>query len=173
MLFQLGITLRRVANHGSTNAKEKDEKIGESIEKLKRATDLAPNEASAHNNLGLSYFENEEFGLALESYTQAIAKEATEVRENQGSKENLSFYHKNRGLAYYHQGEMGEAKRDYDEAIKLNQLNADNYFNRGNVFLNQSMFEEAHDDFDRAIDLENTNAKFYHAKGLAFQAQAE
>ena len=68
---------------------------------------------------------------------------------------------------------MGEAKRDYDEAIKLNQLNADNYFNRGNVFLNQSMFEEAHDDFDRAIDLENTNAKFYHAKGLAFQAQAE
>ena len=78
--------------------------------------------------------------MALDSYTQAISKETTEVRENNGSKENLSFYHKNRGLAYYHQGEMQEAKRDYDEAIKLNEQNADNYFNRGNVYLNQSLF---------------------------------
>ena len=102
MLFQLGITLRRVANHGTTTQIEKDAKIEESIDKLRKATELAPNEASAHNNLGLSYFENETFDLALESYTQAISKETTEVRENNGSKENLSFYHKNRGLAYYH-----------------------------------------------------------------------
>ena len=173
MLFQLGITLRRVANHGTTSQEEKDARITESIDKLKRAADLQPSEASAWNNLGLSYFEAEDFQAANDSYTTAINKENAEVRENHGSEENLSFYYKNRGLAYYHQGEMAEAKRDYDDAIRLNPHNADNYFNRGNVFLNQSEFDEAHADFDRAIDLENENAKLYHAKGLAFQAQAE
>lgn len=65
MLFQLGITLRRVANHGATTQEEKDSRIEESIEKLRKACELQPNEASAHNNLGLSYFENEEFENAL------------------------------------------------------------------------------------------------------------
>ena len=130
-------------------------------------------EASAWNNLGLSYFENEQFDEALSAYGTAIQKETTAVDEKNVNPEHLSFYFKNRGLAYYHLGEMVEAKHDYDEAIKLNQENADNYFNRGNVYLNQSDFKKAHKDFDKAINLENNNAKFHHAKGLAFQAQAE
>ena len=135
---------------------------------MRKATELKPDEASAHNNLGLSYFENEDFSDALGSYTMAITKETTEVTEKNANPENLSFYHKNRGLALYHQGEMEDAKHDYDLAIDYNPANADNYFNRGNVFLNQSDFKNAHRDFDKSIDLENNNAKFYHAKGLAF-----
>jgi tetratricopeptide (TPR) repeat protein len=63
-------------------------------------------EASAFNNLGLSYFENEQFDEALNAYSTAIQKETTAVDEKNVNPEHLSFYLKNRGLAYYHLGEM-------------------------------------------------------------------
>jgi tetratricopeptide (TPR) repeat protein len=46
--------------------------------------------ASAHNNLGLSYFEKGEFEDALIHYSKAISLEPTAVHFN------------NRGLANYH-----------------------------------------------------------------------
>lgn len=81
--------------------------------------------ASAHNNLGLSYFEKEEFDEALSEFSKAI------------SIEPHSFHYNNRGLAHYHIGKLEEAKKDYDDAITLNPEDPFFYFNRGNVFLNQ------------------------------------
>jgi tetratricopeptide (TPR) repeat protein len=155
-LYNLGITLRRVG------------RLDQSIEQLKKATDVQPNKAPAHNNLGLSFFENEDWDDAISSYTKAISLEMQAVNELGVSKENLSFYFNNRGLAYYHLRNFSDAIKDYDEAITLNETNAENFFNRGNVYLNQEMFEEAHADFDRAIMLEPSSAKLFHAKGLAF-----
>jgi tetratricopeptide (TPR) repeat protein len=91
---------------------------------LKKAVELRNDKASAHNNLGLSYFENEDFEEALNYFTKAI------------SFEQHSFHYNNRGLAYYHIGKLEEAKRDYDEAIHKNPEDPFFYFNRGNVYLN-------------------------------------
>jgi tetratricopeptide (TPR) repeat protein len=88
--------------------------------------------ASAHNNLGLSYFEKEEFEEALNEFTKSIQLETH------------SFHFNNRGLAYYHIGKLEEAKKDYDEAIARNPEDPFFYFNRGNVYLNQGNFENAH-----------------------------
>lgn len=92
------------------------------------STDLA----AVFNNLGLSYFENDQFGDAVNQYTQAINK------EDPGRKQELSFYYKNRGLAQYHLGVMDSALDNYEHAIRYNPDNADNYFNRGNVYLYQA-----------------------------------
>ena len=73
--FQLGILLRRLANHGVSSQREKDDRIDQSINELRKAVELCPDEAPAHNNLGLSYFENDLFIDALGSYTSAIQKE--------------------------------------------------------------------------------------------------
>jgi len=80
--------------------------------------------ASAHNNLGLSYFEKEDFEEALNEFTKAI------------NIESHSFHYNNRGLAFYHIGKLEEAKKDYDDAIKKNPEDPFFYFNRGNVYLN-------------------------------------
>lgn len=80
--------------------------------------------ASAHNNLGLSYFEKEDFEEALTEFSKAIALEPH------------SFHYNNRGLAHYHIGKLEEAKKDYDEAINKNPDDPFFYFNRGNVYLN-------------------------------------
>jgi tetratricopeptide (TPR) repeat protein len=39
---------------------------------LKKAIELRNDKASAHNNLGLSYFEKEDFDEALQEFTKAI-----------------------------------------------------------------------------------------------------
>ena len=54
--------------------------------------------ASAHNNLGLSYFEREDFEDALNEFQKAIQLEPH------------SFHYNNLGLAYYHIGKLEEAK---------------------------------------------------------------
>ena len=147
--------------------------LGKSIEELKAATGLptaSPTDlAAVFNNLGLSYFENDMFSEAVNQYTQAINK------EDQGRKQELSFYYKNRGLAQYHLGVMDSALDNYQQAINYNPDNADNYFNRGNVYLYQAgqqkeyeKYNKAHEDFDTAITLDPNNAKLYHAKGLAY-----
>ena len=63
-----------------------------------------PTEPTYQNNLGLSYFELEEWELALASYELAIRLEDERIQAEKGehSYENLSFYHKNLGLALYH-----------------------------------------------------------------------
>ena len=118
--FNMGVCLRRMG------------KLDESIEELKKAVGLKNDKSSAHNNLGLSYFEKEDYDEALNEFTKAIALE------------QHPFHYNNRGLAYYHIGQYDLAKKDYDEAIKKQPDDPMVYFNRGNVFLNQGEYELAH-----------------------------
>ena len=125
--------------------------------------------AAVHNNLGLSYFENDQFSEAVSQFEQAYQK------EDQQRGQERSFYLKNKGLARYHQGMMDAAEADYLEAKNLNAENADVFFNLGNVYLYKAgqlqqyeKYEEAHKNFDEAIRLDPKNAKLYHAKGLVF-----
>ena len=146
--FNKGICLRRLG------------RLDHSIDDLKKAVEMRPEKASAHNNLGLSYFEREDFEEALNEFTKAI------------DKEKHSFHYNNRGLAFYHIGKLEEAKKDYDDAIKLNPEDPFFYFNRGNVFLNQGDYDSAHADYDRAISIQPNNPKFWHSKGLAYEGKA-
>ena len=136
-------------------------KLEESIDDLKKAVGLKNDKSGAHNNLGLSYFEKEDYDEALNEFTKAIALE------------QHPFHYNNRGLAYYHIGQYDLAKKDFDEAIKKQPDDPLVYFNRGNVFLNQGDYELAHADFDTAIAKEPKNSKFWHAKGLAYEARAQ
>lgn len=78
------------------------------------------------NNLGLSYFENEDFDQALHMYTKAIKKEESAVHYN------------NRGLAYYHCDQLDAAEKDFNKALDIDHKDPTIYFNRGNVYLNWS-----------------------------------
>ena len=76
--FNLGICDRRKGN------------LDDSIKHLKKAIQIKGDRAAAHNNLALSYFENDEFSEALEYYKKAIDADPSSVHYN------------NRGLANYH-----------------------------------------------------------------------
>ena len=53
----------------------------QSVTELKKATDIMPQEGSAHNNLGLSLFENGEYHDAIECYAKAIQLESQDGKE--------------------------------------------------------------------------------------------
>ena len=112
--FNQGICLRRLG----------PEFLDKSIEHLRKATEMKNDRASAHNNLGLSYFEKGEFEDALIHYLKAISLEPTAVHYN------------NKGLANYHINRQEEAKIDFDNAVMKDPNDPTIYFNRGNVFLN-------------------------------------
>lgn len=98
-------------------------RLDNSIEDLKKAVEMRGDKASAHNNLGLSYFEKGDYDEALNHFTKAI------------SIEPHPFHYNNRGLAFYHLKKYEEALKDYDEAISRNPDDPTYYFNRGNVLL--------------------------------------
>jgi tetratricopeptide (TPR) repeat protein len=119
---------------------------------------------SAHNNLGLSYFENDEFDEALIHYKKAIDLEPSSVHYN------------NRGLAYYHFDKLIEAKKDFEDAIAKDPEDSTIYFNLGNVYLNWKpvpLFEEALANYDLALEIKKDNVKVWHSKGLTYQGKAE
>lgn len=108
-----------------------------SINELRKAIDMQPTKAQAHNNLGLSYYESADWEDSLQSYSKAISIEAANTKDLSLSKEYLSLFYNNRGLAYYHLKNFTDAIKDFEEAIAaIEGTNPENFFNRGNVYLN-------------------------------------
>ena len=159
--LNLGINLRRVNN------------LDLSIAELRKAIDKQE-KPQAYNNLGLSYFEQNEWEESISYYTKAIDLEQANTVDLGLPNEYLSLYLNNRGLANYHMKQFQDAIRDFNLAIEaISGTSAENFFNRGNVYLNLEEFSLAHSDYDQAIQIDKQCAKYYHAKGLAFQAEAE
>ena len=82
------------------------------IEKLVDATALNVSKAATSNNLGLSYFDNEEFDLAQNCFDIAAKTEQMLVDDRKGSTEDLAFYYNNIGLCCYHQADPKELDLD-------------------------------------------------------------
>jgi tetratricopeptide (TPR) repeat protein len=120
--YNKGICLRKVGN------------LDRSVEELKKAVELKPDNPNAHNNLGLSLFERKDFEDALTEYSKAIG--CTKIDQgdpNAKQRKDASLHFNNRGLAYYHTGKLTMALSDMNTAIDLNPAEPIYYFNRGNV----------------------------------------
>lgn len=76
------------------------------------ATALNVSKAATSNNLGLSYFDNEEFDLAQNCFDIAAKTEQMLVDDRKGSTEDLAFYYNNIGLCCYHQADPKELDLD-------------------------------------------------------------
>ena len=132
---------------------------------LKYALDLQPLKASAHNNLGLSYFEKLDYEKAVIAFSAAINLEPSSVHYN------------NRGLANLQGNFVTSALEDFDkacEAFGVGNYGGDPtfFFNRGNALLTQNRFTEALKDYDTALSLSPDNPKYIHAKGITYEALA-
>ena len=112
--YNLGINFRRLD--------EPD--YAKSIAELIHALELQPDKASCHNNLGLSYFEAQEYENAWHAFSKAIKIEPSSIHYN------------NRGLAHFHDNNLEWALEDFEQAIKLDKTGDPTiYFNRGNALL--------------------------------------
>lgn len=181
--YNKGICLRKVGH------------LDQSIEQLKKAVELKPENANAHNNLGLSFFERRDFDEALGEYTQAIR--CVEMNKKQENVEDEALYYNNRGLAHYKMENLDAALDDMNKAIELcsnepaefvpnvtgkgtgdvqakqqsrqRLLLSELNLQKGNVHYDRKEYKEAHIHYDLALEIEPNNPRYWHSKGLAFQ----
>ena len=103
---------------------------------LQKATESDKENPIAFNNLGLTFFEKEDYREAMDAFTKAIELKPTAVHYN------------NRGLASYYINLKEDAIKDFDTALSIDNSDPTVYYNRGNVYLNKNRFDRAINDYE-------------------------
>ena len=125
---------------------------------LRRAVALQPNNASAHNNFGITLKNLNRPGDALASYERALAIEP-----------GFAEAHYNRGVALQELQRFGEALASYERALKIKPGYAEAHANRGNALKYLQRYEEALTSYERALAIKPADAATHYNRGVALQ----
>lgn len=120
--------------------------LDEAIKEFKKAIDLDPSSAHAHDNLATVYAEKKLFREALSEYLTALKLEP----ESATAHYNLACF------LSTHAGEM--AVEEYKEAIELDPEYPDAHLNLGLTYADQGRVEEAMRELQTAIELDSQDA---------------
>lgn len=136
------------------------------IEAYQKATDLDPNFAQAHFNLGKALQQEKQYLEAVAEYQKALLFEP-----NLPIDPNLAgdFHDLGRSLAA--RDKLTEAIFAYQQAIKLNSNYGDAYLNLGDAFLQQEKLTEASTAYQQAIPLVIDKGQVYQKLGKVFSKQ--
>ena len=109
---------------------------------LRRAVELSPNDAQAHNNWANSLQSLGRLGSAVVAYRRAVELKPDYVE---------AYY--NLGNALYRQGELGAAQASFHRALEINPDHAEAQNNFGNVLRDKGELGAAEARYRRAIAL--------------------
>ena len=161
----------------------------EAIVYLLQCISSNPNDADAHNNLGVIYGRQDKLKEAIIEYKEAIRinpndaephynlgviygrqdklEEAVQhYKEAIRSNPNDADAHNNLGLIYEHQGKLEEAIIEYKEAIRSNPNNAEAHNNLGVIYFQQDKMEKAEQHFREAIRVNPNYPKAHNNLGI-------
>ena len=136
----------------------------DSVALFSRAIDVVPQNALAHNNLGMALVEQNEIGEALGHFHEAaeIAPWDTDARANEGN-------------ALRALGRPGEAAEAYAKALSQSPTDASLHYNLATALVDLSRFDEAATHLGRAVTLDPSHVKARMLLGtlLVRQGRAE
>jgi protein O-GlcNAc transferase len=135
-------------------------KSGESA--FRRAVELTPNDAEAHNNLGVAFKEQGNMDAAAASFRKAL-------------KINPKFAEAHGGLGRVLQskGLGNEAMLSLRQALKINPNLADAHNNMGLLLQTNGQFEDASACFRRAVKIKPDFAEAYSNLGTVLHIQGQ
>lgn len=129
----------------------------ETTETLPESIEIAPDDASAYNNSGITYYDKKEYGKAIEAYLKAIEADP-----------NIVELYNNLGLAYENKKEHGKAIETYLKAIETDPQFANTYNNLGITYYNKKEYGKAIDAYLKAIETDPQYADAYYNSGIAY-----
>ena len=163
-----------------------------------RALECNPGDPVAHDELGLTLFEQGNLGEAMAHYQEALrldpdsAKAAynlglalekegrmteaiAEYRAAVRAAPNYGEAHNNLGFALFRQGQIEEAIAEYREALQIDPTDAGVYNNLGNALLEQRQTEAALESFRNALQFDPNYAEAHNnlANALVRQGRLE
>ena len=112
-------------------------RVCEALVPSQKATALSPQDAEAHNNLGIMLQELGRLEEAEPSYTQAIAL-----------KPDFALAHNNLGNTLKELGRLGEAEASYTQAIALKPDFAGAHYNLGVLLFESTKYNQAAEQFE-------------------------
>ena len=134
-------------------------KINESLVVGQKSVQLDPQDAGAHNNLGV-----------LLQHAQGRLKEAEEsCRQAITLKPDYAEAHYNLGNTLKKQGRLDEAEASYTQAITLKPDYAEAHYNLGNTLKELGRLEEAETNYRKAIALKPDYAEAHNNLGVTLQ----
>jgi tetratricopeptide (TPR) repeat protein len=104
----------------------------EAIEEYKKAIDIKPDWALAHNNLGLVYEKINKDTLAIQEYTKALRLDP-----------NLAEAHYNLASVYYDQRSYTQAIDAYKRALQIDPNMAEAHYNLGAAYYETRQYDLA------------------------------
>ena len=126
----------------------------------RKAIDIAPGYAEAHNNLGLVFAQRHMFDEAAACFLRAIALDTS-----------LAQPHTNLGNAHRSRGRLGEALACFRAALALDPDRADVYNNMGILLQELGQLDEAHASLRKAISLRPEYAEAHNNLGMVLRIE--
>jgi tetratricopeptide (TPR) repeat protein len=114
-----------------------------------------PNDARAHNGLGMAY-------LAQHRVQEALGELKTAVRLDPG----LDEAHYRLGLVFRQLGRVGEAKTEFETAVRLNPQNQKAHGNLGLISMQLNELKEAEEHFSKALQMNPEDGIAHDSLGL-------
>ena len=170
--------------------------IFEASEAFKKVTELNPDYADGHSNLGITLQEQGKLEDAIVSYNKALAikPDYAEAYYNMGNalkeqgklEEAIDAYNKvlaikpdhaeayyNMGITLRDQGKIDEAITSYEKALSLKPDFAEAYNNMGNALKDQGKIEDAIVSYEKALSLKPDFAEAYNNIGITLNEQGK
>ena len=119
-------------------------------------------EAAIHNNRGLVYRDEENYDLAIESFTEAIELNP-----------DFAKAYANRAATYQCKGLFDRAITDHTKAIELKSDLAEVYNNRGAAYGEQGDYDRAIADHTKAIELNPNLPEAYNNRGVSYYKKSD
>jgi tetratricopeptide (TPR) repeat protein len=132
----------------------------EAIASCRRAIEIDPRHARAHNNLGIALGEKGQLDEAITSYRRAIEIDPRHANA-----------HFNLALALREKGLVDEAIACYRRAIEIDPRHAYAHFNLGVFLQARGQVDEAIASYRRALDLDPRFAKAHVNLGVALDGK--
>ena len=130
----------------------------EELNANQKAVALAPNDAEAHNNLGITF---QEMGILEKSEASLRRSLALDFGSAEG--------HYNLGVTLKAQNNLEEAETSYRQAISIKPDFAEAHSNLGNTLKELGRLDEAEVSYNQAIALKSDYAEAHYNLGIALQ----
>jgi protein O-GlcNAc transferase len=137
-------------------------KVDDAIACYRRALELSPDCADAHNNLGAALNEQWKVDEALAAHRRALAL-----------RPDFPEAHNNLGNAQLNQGKWNEAAESYRRALALRPSYPEAHNNLGNVLKDLGHLDEAVASYRRAIDARSDYAEALNNFGNSLREQGK
>ena len=122
-----------------------------------RSLEVNPNQPETYNNLGALYMDMNQNGMAIQYFSEAIARQPNYFRALL-----------NRATAYSKVGNLPQALQDFTSAAVQRPHDPALLFNRGLAYFDAGKYEAAIDDFSHALAVQPQNNRLYVERARAF-----